>query len=135
MLVFNLFVYQQCLFHKIRILLWWREEEYKEIGEQQILFIRTRTNEKNTINEAEHSSLSTYLKGKFFEKKSHALYQIKVKCLILSHKLVRKFVIKDARIMLQPNTPNNGIDCMLPQRFGFFPFPKTGKFFFLFFLV
>lgn len=38
--------------------------------------------------------------------------------------LVRMATIKDARVILQPNTPKNGIDRILPQRFGFLPSPK-----------
>ena len=41
--------------------------------------------------------------------------------------LVQKSIIKDARTTLQSNTPNNGIDCTLPQRFGFLPIPQTSK--------
>ena len=40
---------------------------------------------------------------------------------------VRMPAVKDARVMLQPNTPNNGIESKLPQRFGFLPPPKTNK--------
>ena len=41
--------------------------------------------------------------------------------------LVQKSVIKSMKIMLQPNTPNSGIDCTLPQRFDLLPIPKANK--------
>ena len=47
--------------------------------------------------------------------------------LILQDLLVQKSVIKDTRFMLQSNTPNNGIDCIVSQKSGFCPLPKTNK--------
>ena len=36
-------------------------------------------------------------------------------------------VIKDVRVILQSNTPNNGIDSTMPQKFDFLPPSKTNK--------
>ena len=47
--------------------------------------------------------------------------------LISQDLLVQKSVMKDMRFMLRSNTPNDGIDCIVSQKFGFFTLPKTNK--------
>ena len=53
--------------------------------------------------------------------------RIQLPNLVPQDMLVRKFAIKDASVMLQSNTPTNGINCTLPQKFGFLPPSKSSK--------
>ena len=95
---------------------------YKKMGGREILFTRiSRYKQEKNINKVELSNLLTYLREKTLNKD----YRGQMPNFILQNLFVLKFTIEDARIMLQPNTSNNGIHSILSQIFGFLPFPKT----------